>query len=304
MMFDATSASRPFATVKLRGRDPTCAACGDRPTLTEKTLGTYDYLGFVSGGGVAAACPAPTRAKPSKVRETAVSAPPAVPAIASTLVAPGTPSAYELDDAAAAARRNASWHRGDGGVPWGTEADARPRGGRGADPALHGAAPWATHDAPSSAARTRPKTDGRVAERHVKPPATSTSQTPAVPRLDVSAPVPRLAREPGPNRVTPEELHRALRAGAVVLDVRPRHLFTAAALRGAVNVPLSELEARLHEVRAIDARAGLYCVCSRGNDSQRAEGYLRAVGVPVVGDVLGGLERWKEDVDASFPKLV
>jgi rhodanese-related sulfurtransferase len=68
------------------------------------------------------------------------------------------------------------------------------------------------------------------------------------------------------------------------------------------------IEARLPEVRALvnDAQpAGVYCVCSRGNDSQRAEVFLRAVGLPnLVGDVLGGLERWREDIDPSFPKLV
>jgi hypothetical protein len=32
--------------------------------------------------------------------------------------------------------------------------------------------------------------------------------------------------------------------------------------------------------------------------------YLRAIGLPVAGDVLGGLERWREDIDSSFPKLV
>ena len=92
-----------------------------------------------------------------------------------------------------------------------------------------------------------------------------------------------------------------------------------------MRVPLAELEARVGEVRAAsdamrdaaerDARnrsldgggpgpGAVYAVCSRGNDSQLAERYLRAVGLPVVGDVVGGLERWREDVDPLFPKLV
>ena len=40
------------------------------------------------------------------------------------------------------------------------------------------------------------------------------------------------------------------------------------------------------------------------NQSQLAAAYLRAAGVPVAGDVLGGYEKWREDVDPSFPKLV
>jgi rhodanese-related sulfurtransferase len=45
-------------------------------------------------------------------------------------------------------------------------------------------------------------------------------------------------------------------------------------------------------------------MCSKGNQSQLAAAYLRAAGVPVAGDVLGGYEKWREDVDPSFPKLV
>jgi rhodanese-related sulfurtransferase len=48
----------------------------------------------------------------------------------------------------------------------------------------------------------------------------------------------------------------------------------------------------------------VFVICSKGNQSQLAAAYLRAAGVPVAGDVLGGYEKWREDVDPSFPKLV
>eukprot|EP00976_Prorocentrum_cordatum_P090731 1188232-Prorocentrum_minimum.AAC.2 len=55
-MFDALFTE--WRTVKLRERDPTCAACGDNPTLTggdsldrgrqinAKTISSYDYASF------------------------------------------------------------------------------------------------------------------------------------------------------------------------------------------------------------------------------------------------------------------
>ena len=111
----------------------------------------------------------------------------------------------------------------------------------------------------------------------------------------------------------------------LVVDVRPRRLSDAACLRRALRVPLRELEARVGEVWAAsdalrdaaarDARnrsldgggpgpGAVYVVCSRGNDSQLAEAFLRAAGLPVVGDVVGGMEGWRTEIDPTFPKLV
>jgi rhodanese-related sulfurtransferase len=153
-------------------------------------------------------------------------------------------------------------------------------------------------------------------------------------------------------RLTPSSLVAATRAlgdAAVVLDVRPKHLSDAARLRGALVIPLRELDGRVGEVRravdrarraatAAEAEAAarrlrrsdvgsgspepeapppsefrvsefrpdarVFVICSKGNQSQLAAAYLRAAGVPVAGDVLGGYEKWREDVDPSFPKLV
>ena len=44
LVYDALSGR--FMTVKLRGRNPSCAACGDSPTVTAATLPTYSYTGF------------------------------------------------------------------------------------------------------------------------------------------------------------------------------------------------------------------------------------------------------------------
>jgi hypothetical protein len=108
------------------------------------------------------------------------------------------------------------------------------------------------HD--GAAASAAEKKTAKVAATTKKQPADAkaaeavTKAAAAAVTLDVSAPVPRPARQAGPGRVTPAELHHALQGGGgggvVLLDVRPRHLYAAAALHGSVSVPLSELEVR------------------------------------------------------------
>ena len=289
LTYDAASASRPFASVRLRAKNPDCDACGTNPKVTAETLAGYDYEAFVAG---AAAC---SRPKPSNA--------PAASAVSAARTQSPSETPPELDDAAAAYLRNVRNALGDGAAPWGVDDDAR-------------------------ATRRSPSANETETETRADAPASSP------PTLDCKAKPPLPARAEAPHRVAPASLHAALKANAsmstgepyvLVVDVRPRHLSDAASLRGAMRVPLAELEARVGEVRAAsdamrdaaerDARnrsldgggpgpGAVYAVCSRGNDSQLAERYLRAVGLPVVGDVVGGLERWREDVDPSFPKLV
>ena len=99
--------------------------------------------------------------------------------------------------------------------------------------------------------------DARATRR--SPPASETETVSSPPTLDCKAKPPLPARAEAPHRVTPASLHAALKANAsmstgepyvLVVDVRPRHLSDAASLRGAMRVPLAELEARVGEVRA------------------------------------------------------
>ena len=296
LLFDATAdPKRAFRCVALRGRDARCVACGDgdgAPGAPRgENIASYDYDAFVGEG---AACERRTRSTENE-NEKDVDALPAA-----------------LDDAAAAAARNIARHRGDGGAPWATDDEPRFVG--------------VAADAPM------PREKARAA---------------STPLLNAAAKPPLPARKEADGRATPSSLVAATRAlgdAAVVLDVRPKHLSDAARLRGALAIPLRELDTRLGEVwRAVDrareaataaeaaaARrrgrsnlggepepkayanrsaefrpdARVFVICSKGNQSQLAAAYLRAAGVPVAGDVLGGYEKWREDVDPSFPKLV
>ena len=155
----------------------------------------------------------------------------------------------------------------------------------------------------------------------------------APPTLDCKAKPPLPARAEAPHRVTPASLHAAIKANAcvstgepyvLVVDVRPRHLSDAGRPCGRVR-DLAELEARVGEVWAAsdamresaarDARnrslngggpgpGAVYAVCSRGNDSQLAEEISTRRRFTRRGRRRRGVERWREDVDPSFPKLV
>ncbi len=108
----------------------------------------------------------------------------------------------------------------------------------------------------------------------------------------------RFAGQPGVEPVTREDLCERLRKGeTVLLDVRPAEEYRTAHIRGAVSVPLAELETRLRELprsREIVAYCrGPYCLLAaqalemlrrRGYRARRFEdGVLewRARGLPV-----------------------
>lgn len=99
----------------------------------------------------------------------------------------------------------------------------------------------------------------------------------------------------------------------VLVDVRPAHHYKIVSLPKSMNIPLSNLEARLSELSSVlkkdDEQSGsdgvsaasLYVVCRRGNDSQRAVQYLHKMGFTSAKDIIGGLESWAHDVDPTFP---
>jgi adenylyltransferase/sulfurtransferase len=125
-----------------------------------------------------------------------------------------------------------------------------------------------------------------------------------------------------PPRVTARELAASEADGRIVLDVRPRAQFDLCALRGAVSAPWDELAPGFDRQRWLEhAREAIlsphgrgqteqqrvYVVCRNGNDSQAAaralsEDGLCAGGGRWIGDVVGGLKAWRDEVDADFPE--
>ncbi len=81
------------------------------------------------------------------------------------------------------------------------------------------------------------------------------------------------------------------------VDVREPREFSAGHLAGAVNIPVAELAARLHEIPAGKLPA---FVCRSGARSLTACGIAVRGGVPVVVNLEGGLLAWAADIDPTL----
>ncbi|KAF9325819.1 Molybdenum cofactor synthesis protein 3 [Podila minutissima] len=93
----------------------------------------------------------------------------------------------------------------------------------------------------------------------------------------------------------------------LVLDVREKVQFDICSLPESLNIPLKNLPRELEQIKhtlGADSSKPIYVVCRRGNDSQPAARILQEAGVTAgeVKDVVGGLDRWSDKIDPSFPK--
>ena len=96
----------------------------------------------------------------------------------------------------------------------------------------------------------------------------------------------------GQKKLTPDELEKALekRESVFFLDVRePDEIQKLGTLKGYVNIPLAQLEARLKE---IPKNKPIITACNHGVRAARAAAILEKNGFQVLGAC--GLEEWKE----------
>ncbi|XP_071693066.1 adenylyltransferase and sulfurtransferase MOCS3 [Rutidosis leptorrhynchoides] len=117
------------------------------------------------------------------------------------------------------------------------------------------------------------------------------------------------------SRISSKEYDEVVKKGKphVLIDVRPSHHYKIVSLPNSMNVPLASFEGRLPEISSAlksvqesngihsSSDAGIYVVCRRGNDSQRAVQLLHKSGFTSAKDIVGGLESWAHDVDQKFP---
>ncbi|KAK7908000.1 hypothetical protein PG985_015303 [Apiospora marii] len=103
----------------------------------------------------------------------------------------------------------------------------------------------------------------------------------------------------------------------LLLDVRDREHYTVASIPGAVNVPFSMFQRAdvgdQDGTRAdwlpesLPSDAPIYVVCRIGNDSQLVVRKLKemrpGLGHRFIGDIQGGMEAWKHEVDKTIPFL-
>ncbi len=86
------------------------------------------------------------------------------------------------------------------------------------------------------------------------------------------------------------ELEARKRAGAQLFDVRGREEDLSGHLPGALNLPLSELTGREHDVPA-----NALLICASGNRSARAAAYLTAQGRTDLMNLSGGTLAWMRE---------
>lgn len=98
--------------------------------------------------------------------------------------------------------------------------------------------------------------------------------------------------------ISPAEAVQCMnREKGVVIDVCSATEFAESHIKGALNVPLDELEARLDKA-VKNKSTPLILVCAAGARSKRAQAMAQKLGYEKVHSLHGGLKAWK---DANLP---
>lgn len=101
--------------------------------------------------------------------------------------------------------------------------------------------------------------------------------------------------------ITPKELKGRLDKGDKIflLDVREDWEYSLAKIEGSVLVPLGTLPQSLGK---IDRDAEIVAYCHHGMRSADATDLLLQQGFPNVKNLVGGIDAWSVQVDASVPR--
>ena len=85
----------------------------------------------------------------------------------------------------------------------------------------------------------------------------------------------------------------------VVLDVREPWEFDVASILNSTLVPLSTLPSAINR---LERDVEYVVLCHHGSRSDMAANWMRAQGFPNVRNLVGGIEAWSLEVDASVPR--
>lgn len=117
-------------------------------------------------------------------------------------------------------------------------------------------------------------------------------------------------------RITVEEYNEALKLGTkvhVLIDVRSPEEFEICHLDNSINIPLKDInnnenitlvKDKLKKMQTQHNEIGLFVVCRRGNDSQKAVKTLKQIfnGSSLeIKDIIGGIHAWSKKVDSKVP---
>lgn len=103
--------------------------------------------------------------------------------------------------------------------------------------------------------------------------------------------------------VTPRDVKilRESKQDFVLLDVREPAEVEAAAVEGAVVVPMGEIKSRLNELE-VHAEQKVVVMCHHGARSMQVTAFLRQQDFEDVSSMAGGIDLWSRDVDPGVPR--
>lgn len=129
--------------------------------------------------------------------------------------------------------------------------------------------------------------------------ASNQPSTAASPAANASLPSPAPTVEDLIPRIKPEEAKQLVDAGkAVIIDVRGADAYKAAHIKGALDVPLTRLEAGDFTGVPKNKRIIAYCSCGAEQTSKRAAEILEKAGFRGASALLGGNQAWES---AGYP---
>ena len=94
-------------------------------------------------------------------------------------------------------------------------------------------------------------------------------------------------------RILPQEQFQSETKGSKVIDVREAHEYKRGHIKGAVNIPLSQLPQRMGEISADNT---VYLYCQSGMRSKQAAKLLGRRGYKDVAHLRGGIMSWSGPV--------
>lgn len=106
-----------------------------------------------------------------------------------------------------------------------------------------------------------------------------------------------------PLEINVETLRDKLAAGddLLLVDCREQDEYDLVCLEPAILVPMSELAARVDELRPhVDREVVIHC--HHGGRSLRVAMWLRGQGFARVSSLAGGIDAWAERIDPSLPR--
>jgi rhodanese-related sulfurtransferase len=103
------------------------------------------------------------------------------------------------------------------------------------------------------------------------------------------------------SNLTPVEVRDTIasRSDVVLVDVREPAEHAIAQIDGAMLIPLRSLPQSLD---ALPRHHEVILLCHLGMRSEMAGNFLLAQGFPRVSHMVGGIDRWSDDVDSSVQK--